>query len=66
MQKVRITEVHDGDGNLSTLEAYDAMNGDHVLSAIWDPTDEHTPENRAAFRAWFNTMLARKNCEPVN
>jgi hypothetical protein len=34
--------------------------GNHIFDAIWDPTDENTPENREKFRKWVYTMLKRR------
>ena len=62
----RITEVHDKEGNLTKLEAYDADTGGHLLDGYWDPTDEQTKENRERFRAWFTTMLKRKSIHAIN
>jgi len=63
---VRINEVHDEQGNLTKLEAYDVKSGDHVLDGHWDPTDDQTPENREHFREWFNAMLRNKSVRPIN
>lgn len=63
---VRITEVHDEDGSLIKLEAYDAKSGEHVLDGHWDPSDDQTPENREHFRRWFSAMLNRKGYDSIN
>jgi hypothetical protein len=65
-REARITEVYDSNGNLAKLEAHDANTGEHIIDALWDLNDEHTPETRGAFRDWFSTYLRRKDIKPIN
>lgn len=65
-KNARITEIHDKDGSLTKLEAYDADTGSHVLDGHWDPSDDQTPDNREHFRRWFRTMLNRKGYDSIN
>ena len=64
--RVILTEEYDDHGNLTKIIANEAYTGDHVLDAHWDPHDEQTPEKRAEFRTWVNTMLIRKGHDPIN
>jgi len=41
------------------IEAHD-LEGEFVIQAVWDPTDEQTSENREEFRKWFYRMLKNK------
>lgn len=65
-REARITEVCSPTGELVRLEAYDVKSGDHIIDALWDPSEENTPENREAFRDWFSTHLRRKDINPIN
>lgn len=49
-------EVLDENGNITHIEYTDGY-GEHVLDAVWDERDEHTPENIEAFREWASKML---------
>jgi hypothetical protein len=44
-------DVYDKEGNLTKIEFVDS-NGDHVIDAQWDQTEEQTSENRIKFRTW--------------
>lgn len=65
MIDVILTEVFDEHQKMVRIQA-SATSGEHQLDILWDPTDEDTPENRAAFRKWAITMLNRKGLNPIN
>ena len=46
------------DGELKAIEFHD-LDGNFQFQAMWDPRDDHTPENVTAFRKWADTMAAR-------
>ena len=51
-------DVLNDDNKLVAVEFYDD-NGEFKFQAMWDPRDDHTPENVTAFRKWADTMAAR-------
>lgn len=51
MKRAIPIDVYDKDGNMTKIEFNDA-NGEHVIDAQWDPTDEQTSEKREYFRKW--------------
>lgn len=56
------TDIYDKDGNLSHIEFNDS-DGNFVIKADWDPTDEQTSENRIKFRKWAYNMIKRLGYE---
>lgn len=61
MIKVAPRDVIEND-KLSAIEFYDEA-GEFQFQALWDPTDDHTPENIQHFRDWVNTMAKRMEFE---
>ena len=59
MKRVTLTDVYDEKGDMLRIEAHD-LEGEFVIQAVWDPTDEQTSENREEFRKWFYRMLKNK------
>lgn len=55
-------DIYDGGGNLTRIE-FQSENGEHIMDALWDPTDEQTSENRTAFRKWAYNFIKRKGYE---
>jgi hypothetical protein len=49
-------EIFDDEGKLTHIE-YTNGYGEHVIDAVWDERDEHTPEKIEAFREWASKML---------
>lgn len=64
MKKVIPTDVYDKDGNMVRIEFHD-IEGNHVIDAQWDPTDEQTSENREAFRRWAYNFIKNQECEVI-
>jgi hypothetical protein len=58
-------DVYNKNGNMLRIEFYDGK-GDHIIDAIWDPTDEQTSENRIKFRKWAYMMLSNKGFRLYN
>ena len=58
MIKVTPFDVLGEDGLLAAIEFYDDA-GVFQFQAMWDQTDEHTPENIQHFRDWANVMAKR-------
>jgi len=56
--KAIMTEFLDG-SKIIRIECHDE-NGKHIFDALWDPSEQNTPEGRTAFRDWTLTMLKRK------
>lgn len=54
-QEVIPTDIYQ-DGDLIGIE-FNNLEGEFVLVAEWDPTDEQTSENRTAFRRWAYNFL---------
>ena len=59
MKRVTLTDVYDDNGDMLRIEAHD-LEGEFVLQAVWDPTDEQTSDNREEFRKWFYRILKQK------
>ena len=51
-KSVYCVDVHDKDGNLLKVEAYEFGSGNFVLQFLWDEHDEQTSEKRIEFRKW--------------
>lgn len=62
MKRAIPTDVYDSDGNMIRVEFNDTS-GEHVIDAVWDPTDEQTSENREAFRRWAYNFVRNKGYE---
>lgn len=59
-----LTKDHYNDDNLLThVECTDAVTGEHLFDAEWDPRDKHTLENIKEFRQFVTNMLRRKGYE---
>lgn len=58
MKKAILIEKFNKKG-LHTIECIEE-GGDLIFDALWDPTDEQTPENRIKFREWVRRLLATK------
>ena len=56
-KSVYCVDVHDKDGNLAKIEAYEFGSGDFVLQFLWDTHDEQTSEKRIEFRKWVTRHL---------
>lgn len=59
--KAILIEYHDKAG-MTKIEC-NKPSGEHILDALWDPTEKQTPENRIKFRNWTVGMLKRKGYE---
>ena len=62
MKKAIPVDVYDREGNLIRIE-FNTTSGDHIIDAIWDPTDEQTSENRSKFREWAYKWIEQKEYE---
>jgi hypothetical protein len=62
MKRAIPVDVYDKDGNMLRIEFND-MDGQHIIDAQWDPTDEQTSENRESFRRWAYNFVRNKNYE---
>lgn len=62
MKRVIPVDVYNRDGEMIKIEFSD-MNGEHIIDAVWDPTDEQTSANREAFRKWAYDFLRNKDYE---
>jgi len=64
MSKARAipTDVYDKDGNMIKVEFNDG-NGEHIVDAVWDDSDEQNSENRAQFRKWAYNHLRNQGWE---
>ena len=56
MKRVTLTDVYDDKGDMLRIEAHN-LEGEFVIQAVWDPTDEQTSAKREEFRKWFYRML---------
>jgi len=56
------TDVYDKDGNMIKVEFNDGE-GNHILDAVWDESDEQTSENRTFFRKWAYNFLRNQGWE---
>ena len=59
MKKAIPIDVYDKDGNMLRIEFNDGE-GEHIIDAIWDETDEQTSENRKTFRKWAYNLIEQK------
>jgi len=59
MLKAIPVDVYYKDGNLTKIEFTD-QSGDHIIDAVWDPTDEQSSENRINFREWAYKWIEQK------
>ena len=59
--KLKPTDIME-DGKLKAIEFHD-LDGKFQFQAMWDPRDEHTPENIAKFRVWCAQMATRLDYE---
>lgn len=50
------TDVYDKEGNMDRIEFHDGQ-GNFIIQALWDKTDEQTSENRGEFRKWSYRMV---------
>jgi len=56
MKRAIPVDVYDKEGSLMRIE-FNEGNGEHIVDAVWDETDEQTSENRTQFRKWaYNHM----------
>ena len=62
MKRAIPVDVYDKDGNMIKIEFNDA-NGEHILDAVWDETDEQTSDNRVEFRKWAYKHLHNQGWE---
>ena len=62
MKRAIPVDVYDKDGSLIKIEFNDGS-GEHIVDAIWDPTDEQTSENRVKFREWAYRFIETKEYE---
>lgn len=53
-------DVYDKNGDMTHIEFND-REGNFVIKADWDPTDEQTSEKRIAFREWAYKMMENLN-----
>jgi len=64
MKRALPVDVYDKDGNMVRIEFND-MDGNHIIDAQWDPTDEQTSENRSKFREWAYRFIQQKDYEVI-
>ena len=62
MKKAIPVEVFNEEGDLMRIEFYD-LDGNHIIDAQWDITDEQTSENRVKFREWAYRFINQKDYE---
>jgi hypothetical protein len=64
MSKGRLipVDVYDREGNMLRVEFSDS-DGNHVMDAVWDESDEQTSENRTFFRKWAYNFLRNQGWE---
>jgi hypothetical protein len=55
-------DVYDEDGNMTKVEFNDGE-GNHIIDAVWDPSDAQTSENRTFFRKWAYNFLRNEGWE---
>lgn len=55
-------DVYDKEGNMIKIEFND-LNGEHIVDAVWDETDEQTSNNRTLFRKWAYNHLRNQGWE---
>ena len=59
MKKAIPIDVYDKDGNMLRIEFNDG-DGEHIIDAVWDESDEQTSENRTTFRKWAYNLIKQK------
>lgn len=62
MKRAIPVDVYDKEGNMLRIEFND-MQGDHIIDAVWDDSEEQTSENREAFRKWAYNFVRNKDYE---
>lgn len=64
MSTIKVTprDVLNDDGKLAAIEYYDEA-GEFQIQAMWDSTDEHTPETIDHFRKWANKLVSQLEFE---
>lgn len=62
MKRAIPVDVYNQDGDMVRIEFHD-LEGNHIIDAQWDPTDEQTSEKREAFRKWAYNFVRNKNYE---
>jgi hypothetical protein len=62
MIKAIPTDIYNKDGELVEIEFY-TPEGEFIIVATWDQSDEQTSANREEFRKWAYRMVARLNYE---
>ena len=61
MSTIKVTAVDIiEDGKLQRIEFHNE-DGGFEFQALWDETDEHTPENIEHFREWIGKIAKQKN-----
>jgi len=56
-------DVYDSMGNLTKIE-FVSGEGDHIIDAQWDDSEEQTSQNRIKFREWaYNHVSLNLNYE---
>ena len=55
-------DVYDKEGNMLRVEFADGE-GNHIVDAVWDDSDEQNSENRAQFRKWAYNFLRNQGWE---
>jgi hypothetical protein len=64
MKRAIPVDVYDKDGNMTKIE-FNTASGEHIVDAMWDPTDKQTSENRIKFREWAYRFIETKEYEVV-
>ena len=64
MERVKTVDIYDKQGNMTGIEAF-KENGEFIIVAKWDPTDEQTFPKREQFRKWFYRHLNTKGYEVI-
>jgi hypothetical protein len=55
-------EVFNEDGEMVKI-VFSAVDGGHVIDAVWDEQDPHDEEHRIAFRQWAYRIMRQKGYE---
>jgi hypothetical protein len=50
------TDIYSKDGDLIEIQ-FHTPEGEFIIVAVWDQTDEQTSSNREAFRKWAYRMI---------
>jgi hypothetical protein len=56
---VYCVDIHNKEGDLTKIEAYEFGSGEFVMQFLWDTNDEQTSENRIEFRKWVSRHLGQ-------